>query len=77
MVVSGFSLFDLRKLYIDELFAFHEELIYTLEQKGELKEGAYDKIVRSNRGRSTRVEDTVDSLRRQMLKIVTNKGKKK
>jgi len=43
-VNNGFSLLEIRKLYIDEFFQFYFELVHLLEKKGELKEGAYDKV---------------------------------
>lgn len=43
MVRNGFSLYDLKKLYIDEFFNYYYELVYSLEQSKELPEGSYDK----------------------------------
>jgi hypothetical protein len=70
MVVNGFSLFDVRKLYIDEIFAYHDELVYTLEKAGKIKEGTYDKIKSSEGGK---VEHTVNLLRKQLFKGLTKK----
>jgi hypothetical protein len=57
MVRYGFSLSDLRNLYIDELYAFFEELIFILEKEGVMQKGATDKL----KGTST-----VDQLRKQL-----------
>jgi len=43
-VKNGLSLLEIRKLYIDEFFKFYFELVYTLEQSGEMEKGAYDKV---------------------------------
>ena len=75
MVVCGFSLLDLRKLYIDELFQFYEETYFTLELQGKADKGTYDKIVSVKPTHSA--EDTVDSLRRQMFKVIGNKKPRK
>lgn len=40
----GFSLSDLKKLYIDEFFEYYYELVYNLEKSEVLKEGAYEKV---------------------------------
>lgn len=74
MVVNGFSLFDLRGLYIDELYSFYEQLFYTLEKTGTLKEGSYDKLMKRNKG--TGAESTVNQLRRQMIIGISGKNKK-
>jgi len=74
MVVNGFSLFDIRKLYIDEMYFFYQELFYTLEKRGDVKEGTYAKIVNSSKG--THVEDTVSQLRKQMFRSIAKKNKK-
>lgn len=71
MVVRGFSLFDLRKLYLDELFEFYEELFYTLEQQGEVKEGTYDKIVLKDNEKD--VKATVNALRSGILGAMSHK----
>ncbi len=73
MVVNGFSLFEMRKLYIDELYDYYEHLFYNLEMLGKIKEGSYDKIV--SRKQSSRVEDTVALLRKQIFMSVTPKKK--
>lgn len=71
MVVSGFSLLEVRKLYIDEMYTYYEELFYTLEKLGKVKDGSYAKIKRSDN--STQVEDTVSQLRKQLFKSIASK----
>ena len=63
MVRYGFSLADIRQLYIDEFYAYFTELVESLERDGILKEGASDKV----KG----VSDA-DQLRRQLRKIKPN-----
>lgn len=75
MVVHGFSLFDLRKLYIDELYDFHQELIYSLEKMGKIKEGSYAKIKKADKSVS-KVDDTVSELRRQMFQSIADRKRK-
>ena len=60
MVRYGFSLADIRQLYIDELYAYFTELSVILEREGILKEGASDKVMG--------VSDA-DQLRSQLRKI--------
>jgi hypothetical protein len=76
MVVNGFSLFDLRKLYIDELYFFYEEMFFALEKMGKIESGSYDKLTRSKDG-AERVETTVDQLRKQMFKVIADRSKTK
>lgn len=59
MVVSGFSLVELRKLYIDELDEYYMSLAYVLEKKGEIKEGTYRRL---------EAPDVVSDLRSQLFK---------
>lgn len=80
MVVFGFSLYDLRKLYIDELHEFYKELVFTLEERGELKKGSYNSVkAKDKKPYKQDASDTVAALRGQMLKAISNinKGKKK
>lgn len=72
MVVNGFSLSDLRKLYLDELYDYHEHLFYNLELVGKIKDGSYDKIMRGKQ-KGVSVEDTVNQLRKQMHKTIAKK----
>ena len=44
MVTKGFSLRDLKEMYIDEMHEYYCELIYVMEKSGELKEEAYEKV---------------------------------
>lgn len=74
MVTYGFSLLELRKLYIDELHQYYDELIYSLEQQGKVKDGSYDKI--KSRKSSTEVADTINTLRKQMFNSIAKKNKK-
>lgn len=74
MVTYGFSLLELRKLYIDELHQFYDELLYNLEQQGKIKDGTYDKI--KSRKSSTGVADTINTLRKQMFNSIAKKNKK-
>lgn len=64
---GGFSLLDLRKLYLDEFSMFYQELIYCLEEAGELKKGNYDKLMVSARPDSRSVADV---MRDQFRKIM-------
>ena len=70
MVTNGFSLLEVRKLYTDELQSFYDGLIYTLEKSGKIKEGSYAKITKRT---SERPDETVESLRAQMMKAFTEK----
>lgn len=69
--MSGFSLFDVRKLYLDELFYFHGEVFYILEKRGEVEKGTYDKINRNDASLADR--DTVKDLRKQLFRVTTGK----
>lgn len=71
MVMYGFSLLELRNLYIDELYFFYEELFYNLEKSGKVEEGTYDKIIGSKRKQDD--AEIVDSLRSQLFKSVATK----
>lgn len=44
MVKNGYSLLEVRKLYLDELFTFYYETVKYLEDSGQLKENTYDKV---------------------------------
>lgn len=44
MVKHNFSLLELRNMYIDEFMLYYLELVYVLEEGGELKEGTYEQI---------------------------------
>jgi hypothetical protein len=68
MVINGFSLSDLRKLYLDELYEYHEHLFYNLEKTGKIKEGSYDKMIAS-KGKQQPVADIINSLRMQTSNI--------
>lgn len=72
MVTNGFSLLELRQLYIDELYFFYDELIFNLEKDGKLKEGSYAKI-KSVSDASTNAKETVNLLRKQMFNSIAKK----
>jgi hypothetical protein len=71
-VVNGFSLLEVRKLYLDEMYEYHEHLFFTLEKTGVFKEGTYDKMM-SMKNKSVPVEDTINQLRKQMFKTIVKK----
>jgi len=71
MVIRGFSLFELKMLYIDELHSYYEQLIFNLEKTGEMKEGSYAKLVK--RGKEV---DAVNQIRKQMMAGLAGKRKK-
>lgn len=71
MVTSGFSLYELRKLYIDELYFFYEELIYNFEQSGKVEKGTYDKMV--GRRQDLSVKDTISKMRRDLFASIAPK----
>lgn len=73
MVVNGFSLLEVRKLYIDEMYMFYEELVYNLEERGSFKEGTYAKMVKVSK--EEKVEHTVNLLRKQLFKTLADKNK--
>lgn len=66
-VIKGFSLLEIRKLYLDELYDFSEHLIYNLEKTGEMKEGTYAKITKD---KSASNKETVNQLRKQLFKSI-------
>ena len=73
MVINGFSLLELRKLFVDELHEYYKEMIFLLEQQGTLKAGSYDKIKASTQ--SSDVSNTVNQLRKQMFQSIRSKRK--
>lgn len=72
MVVEGFSLSDLRKLYIDEIYSYYEQLIYTMEKAGKVTKGSYAKIVKRSKGDV----DAATQLRKGMMVALATKGRK-
>lgn len=64
---GGFSLLEVRKLYVDEFSMFYQELIYCLEEAGELKKGNYDKLMASVRPETRNIADV---MREQFRKIM-------
>jgi len=66
--MSGFSLLEVRKLYLDEMFDFYTCAFYVLENRGEAKKGTYERMSGIGKG-----EDTVNQLRTQLFKAVKSK----
>lgn len=75
MVTCGFSLYDLKKLYIDELHEYYFELVFNLEESGKLKKGAYDKVKR--RQNTPSGSSDVSVLRKQLFQSMANRAKTK
>lgn len=75
-MINGFSLLEVRKLYIDELHYFYKETIYALEKNGTIKEGAYAKVSRVSGDKREETESTIGALRNQMFRALSNKNKK-
>lgn len=67
LVVNGFSLLDVRKLYVDEMFDFYKYVFFFLEQKGEVKKGTYERMDGISQ------KDTVGQLRKQLFKATNSK----
>lgn len=65
LVLNGFGLLEVRKLYIDELLSFYNSLIYIKEKQGELKEGTYKSLKNQSKG-------DVVSLKNQIFNIQSN-----
>lgn len=64
LVMNGFGLLEVRKLYIDELMDFNKYMFLVLEQRGEAKKGTFEKL--DSMGRK---DNTVSQLRQQIFKI--------
>lgn len=60
MVKNGFSLLDVKQLYIDELFDYYGELVYILEQAKELPEGSYEDYTADITGEDKSIEKMFD-----------------
>jgi len=71
MVTQGFSLLELRKLYIDELVEYYQQTILILEKRGELKEGSYNKL--KDNGEDAKV--VVNQLRKSLMGLNSKKKK--
>lgn len=71
MVVHGFSLIEVRKLYLDELGEYYKQTVYVLEKKGEFKEGTFDKIAHP----AGDAKHTVNQLRSALLGLKNPKKK--
>lgn len=70
MVMHGFGLREVRKLYIDELDEYYKEMFFNLEKQGKAKEGTYAKIVNKTQGDGANA--TVNQLRKQMMNNIKN-----
>lgn len=62
MVINGFSLLEVRKLYLDEFLQYTNSVIYYKEKSGEYKAGTYEKV----RGRGG---NEVASLKKQLFNL--------
>lgn len=47
-VKFGISLSEVRSMYIDRFIAYYKEIIFTMENSGELEKGSYEKSVLSS-----------------------------
>lgn len=65
LVMSGFGLLEVRKLYLDELLSFYSSIIYIKEKQGEIKEGTFDSL-------KARGGNDVSSLKKQLFNIQKN-----
>lgn len=72
MVMYGFSLLDVRKLYYDEMEQYYFETVFNLEAMGRMKEGTYNKLMNNTRESA---KSTVASLRKQLFSGITKKRK--
>lgn len=64
-MTGGFSLTEVRQLYLDEFIEYTNSLIYIKEKKGELEKGTYNKIKKQD-------SNTVGNLKAQLFKIKPN-----
>lgn len=65
---GGFSLVEVRKLYLDEMFDFYKYTFFNLEQKGLVKKGTFDRL-----DGMSKVENTVNQLRSQLFNVTKKK----
>jgi len=65
LIGSGFSLLELRKLYLDEFLSYYNSVVYIKEKKGEIKEGTYQALKAKGDG-------DVLSLKKQLFSIQKN-----
>lgn len=72
MVANGFSLADLRRLYIDEIYEYHDQLIYVMEKEGKYEKGTYAKMIKRSKSNGT-VDETAKQLRQQIMKVIVKK----
>jgi hypothetical protein len=54
MVKNGFSIEGLKRMYLDEFFEYYKEVIYFLEQSGQIEKGSYSKL--------TKVDESADEM---------------
>jgi hypothetical protein len=65
LVMNGFGLNDIRKLYLDEMLSFYQNLIYIKEKRGEIKDGTYNQL-------KAKGGNEVSSLKNQLFNIQSN-----
>jgi hypothetical protein len=65
LVINGFGLLEIRKLYFDEFLQYYNSLIYFKEKMGEVKEGTYQTLTENNSG-------DISSLKNQLFNIQKN-----
>lgn len=63
LVMHGFSLLDVRKLYVDEMFEYYKFVFFHLENRGDAKKGTFEKLDGMDQ-----VDQTVNQLRKQLMK---------
>ena len=69
MVTSGYSLTDVRGLYMSELTAYFKELVKLKEAQGELEKGSHDKTLTDEEADKKAVRD----IRAGLKKLTKNK----
>lgn len=62
LVINGFGLLEIRKLYLDELLSFYNALVYIKEKQGEVKEGTHASL-------KSQGSNDVESLKSQLFNI--------
>lgn len=74
MVLNGFSILEVRKLYLDEFYEYYRETYYNLEVMGKIKKGSYSKL--TSRQKAPDPKDTVKKIKSQIFKGMNKKNKK-
>lgn len=64
LILNGFTLYEVRNLYLDEMVDFYKQTVGVLEKKGEFKEGTYDRL----QGKSD-APSVINQLRRGIAKV--------